>query len=343
MPTNSYQAILDKAFDRRIPLNAQVELTYRCNQTCLHCYATTRNLTNELSTAEVEDVFRQLADLNCLFLSLTGGEIFCRSDALPLAWSAKGMNFALSIFTNGTLLNEDVAAELADIEPLSVEISLYAMNPSIHDGITRVPGSHEKTLKAIRLCRRLGLNTAIKTPLLAVNVSEYSALASFALSIGSRFVFDFILDPTDDGSRPMQLHGLTEDQIYKFIRTNAPPAPSQPVSGPVPTDTLCGAGSSAVCITPIGDILPCLAIRQPAGNIRTRSLREIWTSPNLDRMRNLRYGMLKDCATCEYLPYCSRCSGIALAECGNIAGKCECSCLVARATKRAVTDMEGLM
>jgi MoaA/NifB/PqqE/SkfB family radical SAM enzyme len=84
MQPDAYQKILQKTFERKIPFNAQIELTYRCNLSCVHCYATNRNLADELSTAEVENVLQQLADLGCLFLSLTGGEIFCRNDAIQI-------------------------------------------------------------------------------------------------------------------------------------------------------------------------------------------------------------------------------------------------------------------
>ena len=340
MQQDAYQKILQKTFDRKIPFHAQIELTYRCNLSCAHCYATNRNLQDELSADEVEMVLQQLADLGCLFLSLTGGEIFCRSDAIQIMKSAGSKGFALTLFTNGTLLTAKLADELKEIAPLSVEISLYAMNPDIHDRITGVHGSHEKTMSAIKLLKERNINIAIKSPLLKYNASEYKVLAKFAGDMNARFVFDFILVPTDSGSQPMRRHGLSENEIYDFFMANGKPQASVPTS-PASTDTLCGAGSNALCITPCGDVLACLAIRQKVDNVRNKPLKEIWNSPDLDKFRNLRYCNLQECVNCEFAAYCSRCSGVALAECGNITGKCECACIVAKAMKRAMESLRS--
>lgn len=340
MQPDAYQKILQKTFDLKIPFNAQIELTYRCNLSCVHCYATNRTIANELSTTEVENILRQLADLGCLFLSLTGGEIFCRNDAIQIMRSAKSKGFALNLFTNVTLITPELADALQEIEPLCVEISLYAMNPDIHDRITGEPGSHGMTMAAIKLLKERNVNFAIKSPLLKYNVSEYKSLARFAKDMKARFVFDFILVPADNGTHPMPLHGLSEEEVYNFFMANGEPESSTPAK-PDSSDTLCGAGSNALCITPCGDVLPCLAIRQSVGNVRDRPLKEIWTRPNLDNFRNLRYCDLQECVDCEYAAYCSRCSGVALAECGNVTGKCECACTVARAIKRAMARLRS--
>jgi len=330
-----YQRVLQKTFDHRIPFTAHWELTYRCNLSCLHCYATNRTGGKELTTNEVRNGLDQLARMGCLFLALTGGEVFCRSDLLEILTYAKQRSFALYLFTNGTMLTPDAADAIAAIEPVSVDISLYAVTPEIHDRITTVRGSHEKTVKALRLCRNKGLNVTIKSPLLRYNIDEFERLRSFANDIGARFVFDFLLVPADDGSRPMQEHGLSEQELRRFIAANVQ-HPEVAPEAPHESAYLCGAGSNAICITPTGDVLPCLAIREPVGNLRQQRLAEIWKSPLLDKLRNSRYRSLVDCRGCEDASYCSRCAGVAHAECGNILGRQDSACVVARATKEAV-------
>lgn len=340
-----YQRILEKTYEQRIPFNAHWELTYRCNLACVHCYATDRKRAGELTTREAENILDQLAEARCLFLCFTGGEIFCRRDLMYLLRAAKGRGFALRLLTNGSLLTAKEADELAEIVPLSVEFSLYAMNPAIHDQITGVTGSHEKTFEAIRLCRERGLNTAVKTILLKYNLAEYPALAAFAKETGARFVFDYLLAPADNGERPMARHGLSENEIFDFIMSRHSPDVSrhspdhavQAGSGtkPAMADPICGQGCNTFAITPFGDVLPCLAIRQSAGNLRERKFKEIWADSALDKIKNARYASLKECAACSLFEYCPRCSGVALAECGSVFGRSESACMAARAIKRA--------
>jgi len=335
---NVYRRILQKTFDRKIPFSVHWELTYRCNLSCVHCYATNRGLNNELTLPEIEKGLEQLAGMGCLFATFTGGEIFCRKDLIPILESAGKLGFALNLFTNGTLMTPRLADMLAKIEPLSVEISLYSMDPTIHDRITGRKGSHRRTLSAIRMCRARDMNTVIKCILLKYNAGEYAKLRDFAVKAGARFVFDYALAPADNGSRLMPRHGLSETEIFDFIMANAGADVRLP-DRPDMNSPLCGAGSNALCINPAGDVFPCLAVRQSVGNIRKEPLGSIWSSLLLDKMRNSRYCNLVECRQCDSLPYCLRCSGVALSECGNVLGKSDSACAVARATRRAVETL----
>jgi len=322
---------------------AHWELTYRCNLECVHCYATKRRAPGELSLPEIKKILAQLAEANCLFLCFTGGEIFCRRDLMSILRAARERGFALRLLTNGTLLTEQLADELAVINPLSVEMSLYAMKPSVHDSITGVPGSHSKTVAAIRMCRERGIRTAVKTIFLKYNLGEYRALADFARATKSRFVFDYLLSPADDGRRPMDEHGLNEDEICQFLlKHSGPRAPAKKradSSRPEGSEPICGLGCNTFAVTPCGDVLPCLAVRQSVGNLRSRSFKSIWTDSALDKIRDARYAALKDCMGCEYIEYCARCPGVALAECGNILGRSYTACRAARAAMRARKEL----
>ncbi len=333
-----YQIIMQKTFEKKIPFIAHWELTYRCNLSCRHCYANTRTH-DELTLLEIEDILEQLAHMNCLFLTFTGGEVFCRNDIASILKSAQKRNFAIRLFTNGTLITPEHADSLAEAGLLSVEISLYSMEADIHDMITNTPGSHNKTITAIKLCRERNINTTIKSPLLKYNVSEYRKLKQFAENIGAKFVFDFVLVPTDSGSTPMKQHGLSEKQIFEFILANAVPGQNPPGTHIDTASPVCGAGSNTICINPQGDVFPCLAVRKSAGNLRNDRLAQIWKSPALDKLRVSRYCDLLDCCSCDMQSYCPRCPGAALAECGNLLGKYESACSVARATKKAIKKL----
>jgi len=151
--------------------------------------------------------------MNCLFLSLTGGEIFLRNDLMTILGMANESNFAVSLFSNGTLITPAVADKLERTPPLCLHISLYSINSVIHDRITGTIGSQAKTLSAIKLCRERGFNVAIKTPIMKYNIGEVKALEAFALEMESSFVFDFVLAPADNGTMPMKQHGLSEKEI----------------------------------------------------------------------------------------------------------------------------------
>jgi radical SAM protein with 4Fe4S-binding SPASM domain len=361
MNCNAYQHLLQRTFDRRIPLFAHWELTYACNLACRHCYANVRDRGNELSLAEIRTGLRQLADAGGLFLAFTGGEVFCRTDLFDVLAAARDTGFALRLLTNGTLIDTANAARLAGLGVANVEITLYAMAPGIHDAITGVPGSHRQTLTGIANCRGHGLTVAIKSPLMRDNLGEFEALSEFARDQGVELRYDLLLVPADDGAQPMPVWGLSEGQLVEFIRRHSrgtprsepgaeagprqaqhpdpPPTPvlaSSPPPVPEPDAPLCGAGASTLCVSPYGDVFPCLAIRRAVGNLRDQTLRDIWAAPALDDVRRTRHGDLERCATCALAVYCSRCPGVALAESGSWLGCSESARLLAAATRRAL-------
>jgi len=340
MQPNPYQRILQKTFDGRIPLTAHWELTYRCNLSCVHCYATDKTGRDELSAHEIRHGLDQLAEAGCLFLAFTGGEIFCREDLFEILEAARRNDFAMRLLTNGTLITPAAADRVAALNPLGVDISLYAMTPGVHDRITGTNGSHRRTAAAIRLLRDRGVRVTINVVLLKCNVAEFAALTDFAGSVGAELKFDYLLTPTDDGARPMTAHGLSEDEITEFVRAHITVPESAPTA-PDGDEPLCGAGSNALCITPRGDVLPCLAVRESVGNLKRQSLKRIWESPRLAELRDARYCNLRECRRCELAAYCARCPGVALAECGSVLARSDSACLAARATKRALDALTG--
>lgn len=90
--------IYQKAQSKKIPLAIQFDLTYRCHQSCLHCYLpeTWRRGEGpgpELSTLQVQAILTQLAAAGTLFLSFSGGEIFLRPDLWTILEEARNLNF----------------------------------------------------------------------------------------------------------------------------------------------------------------------------------------------------------------------------------------------------------
>jgi len=99
-----FKVLEERALDRCVPLRAIVELTYRCNLRCVHCYTVGRAGERELGTEEVRGILDQLAGEGCLYLTFTGGEILLREDFFALAAYARRKRFALRLFTNGSFL-----------------------------------------------------------------------------------------------------------------------------------------------------------------------------------------------------------------------------------------------
>ena len=97
-----------------IPVDVSIELTHHCNFRCQHCYIPDFSAPDLLSTERLLSLLEELADVGTLFLTLTGGELFLRRDWLTIAGRARELGFALRLFSNGTLIDDEVADQIAE-------------------------------------------------------------------------------------------------------------------------------------------------------------------------------------------------------------------------------------
>src|SRR5947208_11550262 len=117
------QRIHARVMARQIPLSGTIEVTRRCPLVCAHCYnnlpmGDRRAQLEELTTAQHGEILDQLADMGCLWLLFTGGEIFARPDFLDIYAHAKRRGFLITLFTNGILISPRIADYLAEWRPL---------------------------------------------------------------------------------------------------------------------------------------------------------------------------------------------------------------------------------
>src|ERR1700716_2569007 len=97
------QSVWDRAAAMGIPIAVQFDLTYRCNERCIHCYLD-HDDHGEMTTAEVKHVLDQLAAAGTLFLTLSGGELLVRKDFFELLAYARSLAFDVKIKTNAILI-----------------------------------------------------------------------------------------------------------------------------------------------------------------------------------------------------------------------------------------------
>jgi len=157
-----------------IPINVQVDLTYRCNERCVHCYLD-HDDHGEMTTGEIKGLFDQLAEAGVLFLNLSGGEIFLRRDFFEILEHARALKFCVKLKTNGVLIREQDAERIRSLGVSSVQISIYSHRPDVHDAITKIRGSFERSVRAIRLLRAGGLKVTIANVLMLHNLDGPAA------------------------------------------------------------------------------------------------------------------------------------------------------------------------
>ena len=146
------QEMSAKALKLGIPLSVQLDLTYRCNEKCIHCYLDHEDH-GEMTTAEIKNLLDQLAEAGVFFLTLSGGEILLRKDFFEILEYARALRFCVKLKTNAVLIRRAQAERIRILGVNSVQISIYSHRPEVHDAITKVPGSLKRSVAAIRFLK----------------------------------------------------------------------------------------------------------------------------------------------------------------------------------------------
>ena len=244
-----YDIIVRKTLDKFIPFKVDWEITYRCNLRCSHCYQTGPLGDKELTTEEIYYALDELMNLGCLYLTFTGGEIFLREDFFDIAKYARKKEFAIRLFTNGTLIDEKTADKIKELNPLSVEISLYGMDPEVHENITKIPGSYKKTINAFKFLRQRNINTVVKCTVMKDNVAEFDKLKDFARNTGAKFIFSLTVIPQIDGSKEVLKYRLSQEQLHALFQSRSWLIDGISEGGVHSYEPLCSAGINSLYIS----------------------------------------------------------------------------------------------
>jgi radical SAM protein with 4Fe4S-binding SPASM domain len=335
-----YSQIFKKTMEKNILLIVHWELTYRCNLSCPYCYCIHDKKRKELTLEEIKRIMDKLAEMKCLFITFSGGEIFMRKDFFAIARYARSKGFALRLMTNGTLITDKVADYIREIEPLSVEMSLYASDAELHDRMIGENGSFDKTIKAFELLRESGIKTVVKSLLMKPNAHELDRLRKIAARLGATFAYDTIVVPKNDGTKDPLSFRLEEEEMVDIFRSQKDVSNFKP-SEVVDDDTfMCSAALNNISISPYGDVYPCVALKEKAGNLREQSLEEIQNSPVLRKVRSTKFTDLLECKRCDLAAYCNRCPGLSLMEDGDFLGPSTATCRMASVWKRLSNEIQ---
>lgn len=345
-----YRQIISKMQEQRRLFSAHWELTYRCNQQCTHCYLNVlppaAQVPDELTTEECKDILDQLAAEGVLHLTFSGGEILVRRDFFEIAEYARKKGFALTLYSNGTLIKPEVADRIATLHPLCVELSIYGARAETHERITLLPRSFELTTRACQLLVERRVRVVLKCPLMRENVREFHDIKSLAQKMGADFHYDTTITPKDSGELSPIVHRMTDVDLLWLFREAIDGVAldqwrDQLAREFSPTHRFCAIGLSGLLIDPYGEVYPCVQTRLSAGNLRRQSVSQIWReSPVWEKLRELTLKNLALCSTCDLRAYCTRCHGLAMIEDGDLHG-CASICRREATFRRQVLQEKG--
>lgn len=310
--TDLFESLQKQCMDDHVLLSLSLELCYRCNERCIHCYIDEKaDDKSELNLSDYIRILDEARSMGCLYLLLTGGEVTMKDCFIEVAEYASSIGMLVDIYSNGLDITPKIFNRICKLKPNSLSFSLYGGTAEAHDTVSGVRGSFDCTLNNILMTKRAGIDTYIKTVVMRETAANLEELLCLSSKIGVEICPTYTVLDTHSGKSRMNHRLLSSDEIVTAMRMFSSGLSRTEVSIRDIDGPICAAGQCSLAVNPYGIVTPCLTMKVPLGDIRKDSLRKIWyNSPHLEYIRNLQFkDVCSDCRTCIYAINCDICLG----------------------------------
>lgn len=298
--------------------NLHIEITSKCNERCVHCYIPHDNKVSDIEPDLFYDILEQCKNMRLLHLTLSGGEPMLHNNFCDFLRKCNEYNFSVNVLSNLTLLNDEIIKEMRTNPLLGVQVSLYSMNPDIHDEITQIKGSFEKTINAILQLIENDIPLQISCPIMKQNKNCYDDVKIWAkkhkIHVGDDYVIIARYNHTTQNlSNRLSINDV-EEVVNDIIMNDSSyleqiKSEAEKKKNITSNDFICSVCHSSICITENGNVYPCAGWQDyNLGNVKETPLKYIWNnSEKIQYLRGLRRKDFPKCTQCVDKEFCTMC------------------------------------
>ncbi len=333
------QYIFWKGKAMRMPVSGTFELTPRCNLDCKMCYIhmtpkEQRNFGTELTTQQWLDIGKQAVEAGMVYLLITGGEPFLRTDFVTIYEALVKQGVKISINTNGICTTPEIVECFRRFPPDVVNITLYGSSSCTYGNLCGVTDGFQRTIDNIRMLKNAGVHVSLNTTFTKLNIADMESVVAFAkaeqLPIRTAA---YVFPPVRNGHTPDEDVCLSPAgmgyQCARFDEMTMPPERRQkhmellqkleqnenlPDERRKSTQATCMAGRGAFWICWDGKMYPCGLLPDDGINVTEMPFADAWTE-TCRRMEEVRLPV--ECSSCKYQPVCPTCAAVSLCITGR--------------------------
>ncbi len=297
--------------NQKMPLVAGWSFTKACNLRCIHCYnASAKRAYDELTLEESIAVADKLKEAGVAAVNFGGGECCLRPEFIDLCTHLNKLNIKVSYTTNGTMFNR-----LEPYLPLfhDIGVSIDFADAAKHDWFRGGIGIYDKAVLTIKKLVAYGVDTEIVTCLTKLNCTdaELQKLYRLATSLGVNYWRINRFRANGRGLEHKNSLALTQEDLkraYCFLaqRMNCSVSVPDPLFRAAFGGTYAfegdPSGRTAFRIQPNGEVTPSVFLTVSGGNIKEKSLEEIFSSPIFQAIRERK--PQEKCISCPSYHHC---------------------------------------
>lgn len=353
MPTYVTQRELPATL--RVPLHCSIDLTYRCNNNCRHCWlwlpANAPEEKQELTFDEIRRIADEARALGTREWQISGGEPMLRPDFTEIFDYLTRRSAGYVLNTNGTL----ITPQIADLMKRggSNLVALYGADAKVHDAVTRVPGSFEALMRGVSLLRAAGAPFIVQVVPMKRSCKQYHKMIELALSLSPHWRLGaawFYLSASGDPRKNREimeerltpqevvaLEGPTSDTIEWLEEEQAAACHRRGEAGGIFAP--CVQSRDSFHIDPYGGMTFCEFIKDPSlrYDLRHGNVRTAWEYfiPSLAERGCDGGKSERECDNCEWRIGCRWCPAYAYLENRRFTGRIQYHCDLAQEECRA--------
>lgn len=327
-----------KAYQQGKPVAANFELTARCNFNCPMCYvhqSGTQTANKELTAQQWLSLARQMRDEGVLFVLLTGGEPFIRSDFFEIYRGLKEMGMMISINSNGSMLQGKVLEKLLEDPPFRINISLYGGSNETYRRMCGI-AAYDTVKENIHKLKQAGVDVSLNLSITPYNQDDLPLIHRDAVDLdvnvrASSYMYPPVrldgqfgcgnrLDPKEAAKRGLQWDRLRMEETFPKRAEELLKLAKEEKEGcgvELGQGISCRAGSTSCWVTWDGKMLPCGMMTMPVVDPLRQGFAAAWQEL---RERTAAVRLPGKCSGCPDRELCSVCAAVCLTETGQFDG-----------------------
>ena len=336
-------------------IQVQIEITNKCNERCIHCYIPHNDKTTDIDDTVYYNILTQCHELGVLNITLSGGEPLLHPHFPNFLRKTQDYDFLVTVLTNLTILNDKIISAFKQAPLDSVQVTLFSLDSAIHDSITALPGSFEKTYNNILRLIEEDIPLEISCPIMKQNKDSFWSVVQWGKEKGIYVLvepnliarYDRTTDNLDNCLSLEEIKQILSDYIntdydYQQMMLSREFDNLNLIDSESNVCSVCVTGLS---VNPVGNVYPCTAWAYNLGSINNMSLRKIWeTSSKTLYLRNIRMKDFPECMNCPDIKFCNLCMAQNANENpnGNLFLINEHRCQIAKFNHKIVKDWKAI-
>jgi radical SAM protein with 4Fe4S-binding SPASM domain len=357
---NDYLTTIRPCSSLRIPRKGSLDLTYRCNLNCHHCWVrippASKKIKAELQIDEIKKLVDEARRMGCRQWYISGGEPLLRADFPEIFDYITRKTNRYTLNTNGTLITPSIA-RLLKREGIKL-VALYGADEKTHDHITRTPGSFQLLMQGIAYLKEAGTNFTMQIVPMKDNIIHLSEMVRLAESLTPSWRYGaswLYLSAENNLKKNREIIGQRLLPAQAAELDFSPPFSHLPANREESIDVegnMSDTGVFASCIRtrqefhvdPYGDLSFCAFAKDSSTrkSLKKNSFETIWNTfiPSLKNQFNLQPLQTGDCFSCDIADSCSSCPAYRYLEHSNYHQKIEYLCDITREKQKLKKSWE---